>query len=152
MVNFTAETLRKNFTIADKAFTCPQPFAAGHVLTDNEAAVMNQVLSENVRNNIAPKIKKGEEVNQEIIDKYVAGYEFGIRSISTSDPVQKEIRRIAEDALGKKLASKGMSKAKLTKEQYGEMVDSIIQNNYDALYNRAIQVIEIRAASLDLEA
>lgn len=45
-----------------------------------------------------------------------------------------------------------MSKAKLTKEQYGEMVDSIIQNNYDALYNRAIQVIEIRAASLDLEA
>ena len=121
-------------------------------MTDNEAAVMNQVLSENVRNNIAPKIKKGEEVNQEIIDKYVAGYEFGIRSISTSDPVQKEIRRIAEDALGKKLASKGMSKAKLTKEQYGEMVDSIIQNNYDALYNRAIQVIEIRAASLDLEA
>ena len=152
MVNFTAETPRKNFTIADKAFTCPQPFAAGHVLTDNEAAVMNQVLSENVRNNIAPKIKKGEEVNQEIIDQYVAGYEFGLRSISTSDPVQKEIRRIAEDALGKKLASKGMSKAKLTKEQYGEMVEIIIKNNYYSLYNRAIQVIEIRAASLDLEA
>lgn len=150
MVQFTEETARKNITINDKPFTVPQPFAEGHVLTANEASALNQVLSENVRNNIAPRIKKGEEINQASVDEYVAKYEFGIRSVSTTDPVQKEMRKLAEEALNKKLAASGHSKSKLTKEQYNEMVDAIISEHQEKLYQRAVQIIEFRSADIDL--
>jgi hypothetical protein len=150
MVQFTEETARKNITINDKPFTVPQPFAEGHVLTANEASALNQVLSENVRNNIAPRIKKGEEINQASIDDYVAKYEFGIRSVSTTDPVQKEMRKLAEEALNKKLAASGHSKSKLTKEQYNEMVDAILAEHQEKLYARAVQIIELRSEDISL--
>ena len=45
-------------TIAGNVFAVPLRYAAGHVITEGEASALNQTLCENVRNNLAPKIKK----------------------------------------------------------------------------------------------
>lgn len=152
MVQYTEETKRKAITIAKTEFTIPQPFEEGHVCTQNEANALNQLLAENCRNNFAERVKKaedGQKPTQEDFDKYVAGYEFGIRSVTTSDPVVKEMRKIVETNLAQWLAAKGLSKAKMPKEEYENTVETAIQNNYDKLYEQASQIIALRSQQLE---
>lgn len=153
MVNFTEETKRKSITIAKEEYTIAQPFAEGHVCSQNEANALNQLLAENCRNNFAEKVKKGvaegAKPAQEEFDAYVAGYEFGIRSVSSSDPVLKEMRKIVETNLAAWLASKGLSKSKMPKEEYENTIENAIQKNYDSLYAQASQIIAMRSQTLE---
>jgi hypothetical protein len=55
-MNITPETPSKSFVIAGLTMTVSEPFAEGHVLTENEAASMNQTFAENIRNNFAGKV------------------------------------------------------------------------------------------------
>lgn len=150
MVEYTNETARKNITICDKIYSIPQPFAEGHVCSANEASVLNQILAENCRNNFAPKIKKDPSVapSQEDFDKYVAGYQFGVRSVSSSDPVQKEMRNIVENALVAAMNKKGLKKSAMSKEDFDNQVQAAIDANYDALFAKATQIIELRNSNL----
>lgn len=108
MVDFTEETSRKNIIIKKVEYTIAQPFAEGHVCTANEANALNQLLSENVRNNFAPKVEKSEVApTQEDLDNYVAGYQFGVRSVSSSDPVEKVMRQLVERKLIEALKARG---------------------------------------------
>lgn len=152
MVAYTEETSRKQITIAEKIYSIPQPFAEGHVCSANEASVLNQILAENCRNNFAPKVKKdpANAPTQEEFDKYVAGYNFGVRSISSSDPVQKEMKAIVERALIKALAEQGMTKSQMAKEDFDNQVQDTIEKNYDALFARATEILKLKNDSLAL--
>lgn len=150
MVAYTEETKKKTITIAKVEYSIPQPFTEGHICTQNEANALNQLLAENCRNNFAERVKKAEDVkpSQEEFDKYVAGYEFGIRSVASSDPVEKEMRKIVEANLATWLAGKGLSKSKMPKEEYENTVETVMQNNYEMLHEQASKIIELRSQQI----
>lgn len=99
-----------SITISGAEFNVPLRFEEGHELTANEANALNQTFHENVRNNLAAKHKKGEPLDQSVVDKYAAEYQFGVRAAGatgiTRDPVKAEAMRLAiaqiRDALKKK--------------------------------------------------
>lgn len=103
-------------TIAGHIFAVPLRYEAGHVITEGEASALNQTLCENVRNNLAPKLKKEQEALgegngldtaawQTKVTEYGQAYEFGVRQISVAvDPLDAEIQRMAKAAV--KLALK----------------------------------------------
>lgn len=98
-------------TIAGHVFAVPLRYEAGHVITEGEASALNQTLCENVRNNLAPKLKKeqdalaeGTSLNadewQAKVTEYGTSYEFGVRAISVAvDPLETEIQRMAKAAV-----------------------------------------------------
>jgi len=104
MQNVTADTPRGDVTIQGVVLSVARPFAEGHVCNEGEAGALNQLLAENVRNNMAGRIKRviddGAEPNvqefQNQLDTYVLEYEFGKRSGGGRgmDPVEKEARLI----------------------------------------------------------
>lgn len=81
-MKFDSNTPRVEFTIAETVVTIPTVFVAGHPCTEGEAEALNQLLRENVRNNVAGKIKAGKVdfVTQPMVDEYVTDYEFGVRA------------------------------------------------------------------------
>lgn len=95
-------TATKAITINGVAFKVPTPFKDGDVISEGAAHQLNQVLSENVRNNLAGKFKDNpNDLTQEIIDAYITDYEFGERNGGgggrVGDPVEREAIRIATD-------------------------------------------------------
>jgi len=86
-MEFNAETPKSEVTIQDNKFNVPQPFSKGHACTENESAALNQILVENTRNNFAKRVKTAVENGtfnladmQTELDKYLAGYEFGVKT------------------------------------------------------------------------
>lgn len=118
-------TDRVDVTIKGLKVSVPAPFADGHACTANEANVLNQILRENVRNNNARSVEKAIEAAkgadkvdlkalQASIDKYIEGYEFGIRRAGggggrTVDPIAKEAKRLAVDIIKAACANQGLS-------------------------------------------
>jgi hypothetical protein len=130
-MHVTAETPRAEVTIQGAVFTIPVPYAAGHTLTEGEASQLNQVLLENIRNNVAGKIKaraeKGEAtVTQAEVDSYVESYEMGVRRQGTGEarltPVEREARRIARDRISTALKARNQ---KVEKEQMEDLVSKL---------------------------
>lgn len=151
MVDFTEETSRKNIIIKKVEYTIAQPFAEGHVCTANEANALNQLLSENVRNNFAPKVKKSEVApTQEDLDNYVAGYQFGVRSVSSSDPVEKVMRQLVERKLIEALKARGKNKSSLSSEEFKNAIDAAVEKNRDVLYAKAKEIVMMQTAEIDL--
>jgi len=154
MVKFTDETIKQDLIIKKVSYKIATPFEEGHVCTANEAKALNQLLKENVRNNFAARIKPDAEApSQEEFDEYVAGYEFGIRSVSSSDPVAKEMLRIAEALVTKSLEKSGVTKKALGKDNFDKKVADLLENpNYEPkIRAKAEAVIEARAAALDID-
>ena len=58
MVDVTDDTKFSEITIQGMGFAVPIVYAEGHPLTANQAAALNQVLAENLRNNFASKVKE----------------------------------------------------------------------------------------------
>lgn len=150
MVAYNSETARKDITVKNKIYSIPTPFAEGHVCTQNEANALNQLLAENVRNNIAGKLKNGTEVSQEDFDAYVASYDFGVRAVSTKDPVEKIMRELVEAKINQQLASKGLSKKSMETEKYNEAVEKAIEANREVLQARAREILALRAIDLTM--
>lgn len=151
MVDFTEETSRKNIIIKKIEYTIAQPFAEGHVCTANEANALNQLLSENVRNNFAPKIEKSEVApTQEDLDNYVAGYQFGVRSVNSSDPVEKVMRQLVERKLIEALKARGKNKSSLSSEEFKNAIDAAVEKNRDVLYAKAKEIVMMQTAEIDL--
>jgi len=130
-MQFDASTPRAEITIQGATFSLPTPFVAGHAVTEGEASALNQLLAENMRNNIAGKIKvraeKGEpEFTQADVDAYVAEYEFGVRKVGTGEarlsPVEREANRIARDRIQAALKERNQ---KVDKEVLAELVTKL---------------------------
>ena len=150
MVAYNSETARKDITVKNKIYSIPTPFAEGHVCTQNEANALNQLLAENVRNNIAGKLKNGSDISQEDFDAYVASYDFGVRAVVTKDPVEKIMRELVEAKINQQLAAKGLSKKSMETEKYNEAVEKAIEANREVLQARAREILALRAIDLTM--
>ena len=123
----------KTITIADHEFSVSQPYAEGHVVTEAEAKALNQVRAENIRNNMASKVKLAfgeaptEEVNASTIEalvaEYDAAYVFTLASVGAgkrpTDPVEVEAIKIARGLFSDFCASKGFT-VKAVREKIGD--------------------------------
>lgn len=98
------------------SFAISQPYAAGHVLTDLEAKVLNQTRSENVGNNVRAKIKEMQDAEKSTaeITEYVTAVDanYIFRSVSEGsgrsvDPYEREATKIARELLKDNLATTG---------------------------------------------
>lgn len=134
-------------------FTVRAPYAEGHVLNAAEASNLNQVFGENIRNNVAGKIKTAKEkfveaggkaedftldmqVEHEgatttlraLCQQYADAYEFGVRTVRTAepaDPVEREAKRIATEIVNKALAGKGIKVKDLKEGQHAELIAQV---------------------------
>jgi hypothetical protein len=107
----------EQITIAGKTFNVPIRYEEGHELTAGEASALNQTYHENIRNNLAKKVKEAEEAGafdhaqmQATVDQYANEYQFGVRVAGTGvtrDPVKSEAMRIAKKQLGEMLRKNG---------------------------------------------
>lgn len=157
-------------TIAGIALSVPAPYAEGHVMASNEAAVLNQTYAENLRNNFAGAVKKakaeaeaeGTEVNaaglQIALDEYVTGYTFGVRRGGGTrvvlDPVEKETKRIAESKVKDALKAKGIKFKDMDKDNFNSIVAQVIEQN-PQIRTAAESIVaarkEVGEGSLDLD-
>lgn len=135
-MNAETPSTHKEITIAGHAFPVLQPYAAGHSITEAEAKALNQVRAENIRNNMASKVKaafadgedrKEDDPTPETIADFVAAYdnayEFTLASVGAgrkpTDPVEAEALKIARTTFADFCASKKLT-VKAVREKIGE--------------------------------
>lgn len=128
----------KQIIVAGEAVMCPQPYEPGHPLTEAEAKALNQVYSENVRNNTAARIKKAKEEGGDVAaavaeaEEYARNYEFSMPSTGTSrrvmDPVEREARSIARELIKSKLEESGRKLKDVDKEKLDAKIDEVAAN------------------------
>lgn len=147
-----AETPRTLATIAGTTVNVPQPFAEGYALTANEAAAMNQLLTENLRNNIAGRAKKAKEENkafdmQAELDSYAMNYQFGARSVGfrATDPVEKEMRAMARKKIEAALKLKGIKLKTVEDDQWEQLTSQYIDTHGEALRRAAEAKVKAEA-------
>jgi len=159
-MDVTKKTPRRNITIQSAEFSVPAPYAEGHTLTVNEAAVLNQVLAENIRNNSAKTIasmkeagKTAEEM-QAAVDEYIAGYEFGVKRSGggrTTDPVRAKAIELATKKVKDALLAKGSKLKDVGNDRIRELAIKAVEQ-HPVLMEQASQIVEMhRKAVGDVE-
>ena len=136
-MQFSKETPTRQFVIQDRAFSIPAPFVEGHVCTSAEAGVLNQTLAENVRNNLAARVKKAVDEDkfdqaemQAEIDQYLEDYEFGARrGRGAMDPVEREALNIAKDEVKTALRRSGHKLADIATEDINRLAEQVVAEN-----------------------
>lgn len=136
----TNQTTRE-LTIAGEVFTVSAPYAAEHVCTEAEAKALNQVRAENVRNNMAKKVKDArgelEEIPAEAMAELVAAvsaydkdYEFTLASVgggrASLTPIEKESRKIAREQIVTALKGRNQKVGDIDKDK---LAAAIIQRS-----------------------
>lgn len=142
-------------TIQGKTFSAPMPFAAGHVLTDVEAAVLNQTFHENLRNNFAGKMKKAQEdkqaeLTQADFDAYAAQYKFGVRPTGVAretDPVRSEAKKLARDQITIALKARGFKIKELPEGKMDELIEEALVKHPKFL-EQAKQIVDARKSAV----
>ena len=159
-MQITAETPRVTRTIAELALSVAAPYAAGHVVTEAEAAMLNQTVAENIGNNLRQKIKDGQldadgnptgvpftaEEAQAMVDAYTAEYEPGVRtsgggSARIVDPVEKEARNMAKSKVLEHVKAKGL---KAKDVNVVELTDAVMAKHGDVLRAEAAKIVKAR--------
>lgn len=110
----------KPLSILDIEFPCSMPYAAGHVLNEPEAKVLNQTRRENLSNNFRTEVRKhvesaeGAKTLEELQSAFAeldAKYVFTISNAGTSrkfTPEEREARRIAREYVKAELDKQGL--------------------------------------------
>ena len=154
-MDFNDQTPRRNITIAGVQLSVPEPITEGHQVNENEAAALNQVLAENVRNNFANRVKKAQENGedteslQQELEAYVADYEFGVRrgggggSATSKDPVEKEAMALARAKVKEALKSKGHKISDVANEKINELAANALEKHPE-FREQAKQIVEAR--------
>lgn len=156
-----AQTPTRERSISDFIVVVPQPYVAGHVVTEGEASALNQTLSENLSNNLRQKLKDGQpipegspegtepvpytpEAAQALVNEYIAQYEMGVRQVGAGssrvvDPIEREARKLAKEKAKEIIKAKGL---KLKDVDLGSISDSIYDANVDALHKAAATLVK----------
>lgn len=158
-MDFNKETPRKEITIQKVSLSVIQPFAEGHVLTENEANVLNQTLAENLRNNYSNTVKDavkeaGDDASavdvkalQKGLDEYTGEYEFGVRRSGgggggrAMDPVEKKAMDLARAKVREYLKAKGYKISEVKGAKITELATQLLEKT-PALMEEAKRQIE----------
>lgn len=177
-MQITDSTPTASVVIQGHTFNIAQPFAEGSVLNANEAAAMNQLLAENIRNNFAGKVKSakvavaGENASKEEIEaaeigdteldalqteltNYVSSYEFGVRKTrsggSGTSAFEKLVYRVAEEALRAKVKEAGKKVTDIADDVWEAAVDKLAASeNIKAEAQRRMEAKKAAANDGDL--
>jgi|SRR5215831_4439990 len=127
----------QELTIAGEVFKVAPRYTEGHVLTENEASALNQTFFENIRNNMASKVKESKEkgdfdidVMQDDVTKYSEEYEFGARRGpgTPKDPIRALALRFATTAVGKSLKAKHGDDHGFTAAEVKEIANKLLDH------------------------
>jgi hypothetical protein len=144
----------EEITIQGQAYKVPLRYAAGHVLKDNEATALNQLLHNNLRNNFSQKVVKATKAAdggtvdvaalQAQLDEFAARYEFGMRMTKGGapvDPAEHLAMVRARDIVRRAVKDKGLQ---WTAAQVDEAASQLLakQGADGALISAARQQIE----------
>lgn len=163
MLDF-ADAPRRDFTCQGIILSAPLPYEEGHELTKNESAVMNQTWVENLRNNFAAKLQKlckehkvedAEKLPEDIkktvqktFDDYAEGYEFGVRGVSTVDPVRAQAVQLAIAKVKEALKKKGHKLSEIGADKIKEMAEDAVDKR-PAFMERAEKLIAAKRAAAE---
>ena len=148
--------------IQGQIFNIAAPYAEGHALNANEAAALNQLRAENIRNNFAARMKKAiedkaPELGQPELDAYDATYQFGVRQAGKlpQDPIEKEAYKLAEQAVINALKARGTKLKELPEGKLDELVLATLEKRPN-FREQAAKVIAARkeavaGAAVDVE-
>lgn len=164
-MKYEADTPRVERTIAGVKVSVIAPYAEGQTIGAGEAAMLNQTLAENFSNNLRdkigayvpegtyneqnpapePRVATVEEA-QAIVDKYMGEYEPGVRRAGaggarTLDPIEKEMKVIAQGKLDELLKSKGLTRKKV---DFAALLSKLIEDNKTALRASAEKIVAAR--------
>lgn len=142
----------RNIIIAGNQFSLAQPFDEGHVCTAGEAKALNQLFAENVRNNLAEKVKGG--LDQAGVTEYANSYEFSVSAPARQrlDPVEAEARKIAKGHIRTQLAS--MEPPTKIDDYEEDAIEAEIDRliaEYPAIMDRAKAIVKEREKTKKLE-
>ena len=157
-MDFQPEVQTKSITVQGFTLSVPVPYAEGHTLTEAEAAVLNQTLAENLRNNFGSQIKKsredleaeGKAYNpsavdlQSAFDAYVVEYEFGAKrggGGTVLDPIERKARSLAKEVIKRAIQNKGVKIKDVGAERITELADTYYTGNSEVLLEQAKEVL-----------
>lgn len=169
-----ATPTEQTITVSDIKLVAPAPYQEGHTVTAGEAAALNQVYGENLRNNFAKRVKKakddwntehpGEPIAEHIIadlqaqfTQYASEYEFHGKRRSTrapSDPIAKEAFKLAKAAITEKLREKKIDTKGLPDGQLAAWTEELLekQPSFREEAKRRVEAAKaIAGTALDLE-
>jgi len=132
----------RTITIQGGEFQVAQPYVEGHQCTEHEARTLNQTRSENIRNNLAARIKAHKEgkngamTMDEIVvyaKTYDEEYTFAKAPVGsgrrTLDPVEREARKLSREAIKLQLSRTGDDIKNKSKEWIADHVDKLSQQS-----------------------
>jgi hypothetical protein len=120
-------------------FPVSTPYAEGHTINEAEANTLNQVRSENLRNNFANQVKKAKEAPKglteeakaalaEAFAKYDAEYVFAGKRMSKTpvDPVAREAHKIAKSKILEQLRKKNIDPKSLAEGKMDDLIAGVL--------------------------
>lgn len=137
-------------------FSFPERFSTGHVLSEGEAAALNQMLAENVRNNVSGWVNKtlqslhvtvlptqSHNHLQDRIADYAARYQFRRRERSrTPSPIEAAADEIAQQQAETEMQQQGYApNSEETKARFRQL------RNDPAVLEQARSLVVRRQAS-----
>jgi hypothetical protein len=146
-----------------------QPYAAGQLLDEIGAHVLNTALYDNIKNNLRNKASKIKEAWEKAnggaewpgltpeqdaeFKTFAAGYSLAIRASAPTDPIEAEAHRIAKTLVEDRIRAKGASPSHY-KEKMPEFIKGVLEKRPD-IFEEARRRVEARkevlSETLDLE-
>lgn len=150
----------KEITIQGLVVPVLQPYTEGHTITAAEAAALNQVRAENIRNNTAKLVKEaskdlaeGEMLADDVVASlrgkiaaYDAEYIFTLASVGAGrtvrDPIEAEARKIARGLVSERIREQGLKVKDVAKEKVEEAIARVAAS--DKVLAAAKKAVEAR--------
>ena len=153
----------QSITIQGIVFHTPRVYATGHVMTEHEAAALDQTRAENLRNNFAGRIKakldelvktnpeaKVSDLSEHELKAefhgYASSYAFAARQARAPvDPVEAEAYKIAKAQITSALRERNIDLKTISPEKMAEYVTAMLAK-YPTIREEAKRRVETTKA------
>lgn len=136
--------MEQQLVIAGQRFTVQRPYSAGHILTESEAAALNQMRAENIGNTFRKRVQSAvadggvtDELRQEI-SEYDQSYDFSRRAIGAPrqsvSPLDRIVRELARKAIQEYVAKTGRKMNAAPEGQTLEGWKALLKEKTEELY------------------
>lgn len=151
--------MTKTISISGEKFEVSEPYAEGHLISAIEAKVLNQTRAENIGNNFRSEVKEALTNGHDLTEvrgklaEYDGQYTFSMGGSTRQpvDPVEREARKIARDAIKAQLASEGRKISEIDKERLEAAIDQVaVQDDVLKLAKKRVADLKRNVAAVAL--